>query len=105
LVLPIAALRKPAGRDERRAARQDHVDVALKIRWHNRRAPGLGETERETAGRGGSEVVVETLTARGLAGLAGRLQGLAFRIPVGIGHKLQLIEQAQHPEGTEVGGD
>ena len=104
LVLPIAALRKPARRDELRAARRDHIDVALKIRWHDRRAPGLGETERETAGRGGSEVVVETLTARGLAGLAGRLQGLAFRIPVGIGHKLQLIEQPQHPEGTEVGG-
>jgi hypothetical protein len=61
--------------------------------------------EGETAGRGGSEVVVETLTARGLAGLAGRLQGLALPIPVGIGHRRQLIEQPQHPEGTEVGGD
>ena len=56
LALPIATLRKPAGRDELRAARWDHIDVALEIRWHDRRAPGLveteGETEGETAGRG-----------------------------------------------------
>ena len=45
------------------------------------------------------------MTAGGLARLAGRLQGLALPIPVGIGHRLQLIEQPQHPEGTEVGGD
>ena len=45
------------------------------------------------------------MAAGGLARLAGRLQGLALPIPVGIGHRLQLIEQAQHPEGTEVSGD
>lgn len=56
------------------------------------------------AGRGGSEVVVKTTAARGLARLAGRLEGLALLIPIGIGHLGQLIKQPQHPEGTEVGG-
>ena len=45
------------------------------------------------------------MAAGGLARLTSRLQGLALLIPVGIGHRLQLIEQPQHPEGTEVGGD
>ena len=56
-------------------------------------------------GLGGSEVVVKAMAAGGLTRLAGRLQGLALPIPVGIGHHLQLIEQAQHPESTEIGGD
>ena len=60
---------------------------------------------RGWTGRRGSEVVVDATTAGGLARLAGRLQGLALPIPVGIDHRLQLIEQLQHPEGTEVGGD
>jgi len=45
------------------------------------------------------------MAAGGLTRLAGRLQGLALPIPVGIGHRLQLIEQPQHPQRTEVGGD
>ena len=53
---------------------------------------------------GRSEVVVETTAAGGLARLAGRLEGLALLIPIGIGHRLQLIEQPQHPERTEIGG-
>ncbi len=101
MALPIAVLRKPAGGDELRAARWDHVEVALEIRWHDRRAPGLGEggwtrrirSRRRSDGGGG------------LARLAGRLQGLALPIPVGIGHRLQLIEQAQHPERTQISGD
>ena len=51
LALPITALRKPARRDERRAARQDHVDVALEIRWHDRRAPGLGEGDQKSSSK------------------------------------------------------
>ncbi len=43
LALAIAALRKPARCDELRAARWDHDDVALEIRWHDRRAPRRGE--------------------------------------------------------------
>ena len=45
------------------------------------------------------------MTAGSLARLAGCLRSLALPIPVGIGHRLQLIEQAQHPQGAEVGGD
>jgi hypothetical protein len=44
------------------------------------------------------------MAAGGLDRLACRLQGLALPIPVRIGHRLQLIEQPQHPEGTEIGG-
>ena len=51
LVLPIAALRKPACRDELRATRQDHVDVALKIRRHDRRAPRLGEEDQKSSSK------------------------------------------------------
>jgi hypothetical protein len=51
LPLPIAALRKPARRDERRAARQDHIDVALEIRWHERRALELGEEDQKSSSK------------------------------------------------------
>ena len=61
----------------------------------------MGEVNR----RGGSEVVVDAMAAGGLTRLAGRLQGIALPIPVWIGHHLQLIEQPQHPERTEIGGD
>jgi hypothetical protein len=91
LAPPIKALRRPARPDELRAARRDHVNEALEIRSDDGRAPGLDEV----AGPGGPEVVVEAIAAWSLARLAGRLQGLALPIPVGIGHRLQLIEQAQ----------
>jgi len=65
--------------------------------WARLRARRLDEADQKSS--------VEAMTAGSLARLGCRLQGLALPIPVGIGHRLQLIEHPQHPEGSEVGGD